>query len=213
MLCSSLGGVLRADGIALSHDGVTWFAGSGVFGEGWGDVGKGISVPSGATFYAKYYSEAQAELVLHYAPHGTKWGSWHTAGPTLTGNIGNSAASPVILKFQNVGTPSSTVTWMNGSGTWAGIIFPGSYDLALRHDAIWTLPPVTITPPAAQSRSWWRSVFGSSSARSTSGPTSVPDGGGTVLLLGLALLMGAALWYFLNHRRLRAQHSNNQSKD
>lgn len=192
-----------ADGIALSRDGVTWLAGAGDYGQGWGEVGRGISVESGQTVYIKYYSRNRSGVALHYAAHGTRWGEWSTTGPKIAGPIGSERERPVILKLDHVGTTRSTVTWVNGSGTWSALTSAGVYDLALHDGSRWTLPPLTITASAESPRGW-RALLGWTDRKEPAGDVrgfSVPDGGGTAALLAIGLLSLVVVW------RLRARRA------
>ena len=205
VICAASGvTALRADGIALSPDGITWLAGAGGYGNGWGDVGKGIKIKAGSTLYVKYYSEARTGLPLYHAPHGTKWGSWAAAGPALTGTIGDSPENPVILRFENVGTGKSNATWVNGKGTWMAFPIAGAYDIGLQSDSKWTLPPITIHGQATF-KSWFIGLLRSpnSNSENTEGTTSVPDAGQTGVLLAFALLGVALVWWFSSKRRAR----------
>jgi hypothetical protein len=190
--------VLRADGIALSQDGMTWLAGTGGYGKGWGDVGHGITVEAGSTVYIKYYSQKRAPRGLFFAPHGTKWGEWSHTGPVIPVGVGERAESPVVLKFEHVGTTKGTVTWVNGKGSWAGINATGVYDLALQQDAMWTLPPLVII----RKEPWWKALwpFGGSHASAGADPVSyaVPDHSSTGFLLAISL---ACLAIFRRGRR------------
>lgn len=191
-----------ADGIAFSTDGRIWQAGAGGYGNGWGDVGEGVSVPAGSTVYIKYYSGSRDGSLLNYAAHGAEWGNWRAMGPVLAGNVGRDPGSPVILQVKDIGTSKSAVMWLNGTGTWGGIQFPGAYDFGLQRDALWTRPPLIVR--ATEAPPWW-AAFWRPSGPSKAGPTSpegvpVPDGGGTALLLGCALLSVALVWCGLRRR-------------
>lgn len=145
----------------------------------------------GETIYIKYYTDA-ADAVLCYADHGRKSDGWRAIGPALLGSVGTHPNEPVILKITNVGTPKSTVAWINGhgkSGIWSGLPAPGPYDLALHDEARWTLPPIVITE--APKSSLWSNLMGWLNTPTPPAPTgttySVPDGGITALLFVLAL--------------------------
>ena len=193
---------LRADGIALSTDGLIWTKGVGGFGEGWNYSGRGISVRQGETVYVKYYSD-QPEASLYFTEHGRKWGEWRSVGPALTPDFGQTILDPVILKISNVGTPNCTIAWVNGRGTsgiWSGLPAPGPYDLALHGEARWTLPPIVVTE-APKPPGFWASLlnwFNTPSPGPSNGVYSVPDNGLTAGLLAFALLSLRAL-----HRRMR----------
>jgi hypothetical protein len=196
---------LRADGVALSPDGVVWSATAGGYGQGWGNVGQGLTIPSGGTLYVKYYSEAAGDTSLYYATHGTEWGSWNKTGPTPSTNVGTSAANPIILKIEHAGTPKSLVTWVNGAGTWRALSAPATYDLALGRESRWTLPPITIQS-APKSKSIWATLFGSDAPpKSEAEVTSVPDSGATGMLLGIALVSAAILWRVAAKNRARSR--------
>ena len=192
MLVILAGAPLRADGITLSTDGLTWSKGVGGYGNAWGDAGTGITVRKGETIYIKYYREGRDSQSLYYADHGRGAGGWKTIGPVLSGDVGDGPSNPVILRISKVGTPGSTVAWMNGrgkSGIWSALPAPGPYDLAVHENSRWTLPPITITE---QPPSIWRNFMGwlksDAPASSAAIPSSVPDGGNTAALLSLALL-------------------------
>jgi hypothetical protein len=110
-----------------------------------------------------------------------------------------------------VGMQGSSITWVNGKGAWGGLAFAGHYDLALQRDAVWNLPPVTITTPV-ESKSWWRLLRGAPAAAPQTGATAVPDGGGTAALLGIALVSLALVWGILSHRRLHGRRSGQVPK-
>lgn len=195
----------RADGIALSVDGRIWVSGAGGYGNGWGDVGESVSVPAGSTVYIKYYSASRDSHSLRYAAHGEEWGEWRNIGVARADDMGSGAANPIILRVDNIGTTSSTVRWMNGKGTWSGILSPGAYDFGLKREALWTRPPLIVR--AVEPRSWWASFWrpdqsGKKSANSPAG-LAVPDSGGTAVLLGCALLTAALLGYTLRRRAKR----------
>jgi MYXO-CTERM domain-containing protein len=196
-------GTLRGDGIALSHDGINWFAGAGGYGPGWGNVGRGISVPKGGTLYLKYYAQMRPGAGLYYANHGAEWGSWSTAGPQPGGSVGDGPGNPVVLKFSRVGTDRATVTWVNGSGIWTALTTPGVYDLALHRDSIWSLPPITISSDHAPFWPALRRWFQAEESSTSASILSVSDSGGTGLMLGLALAALAVLWRVVHRRRDR----------
>jgi hypothetical protein len=199
---------LRADGVALSPDGVAWTAAAGGYGRGWGDVGQGLNVPSDGTLYVKYYSETPGAASLYYATHGTEWGSWNKTGPAPSANVGTSPSNPIILKIEHVGTAKSVVTWMNGSGMWRALSAPATYDLALGKDSRWTLPPITIQGPAT-SKSIWARLFGPQSRTMAEGEVaSVPDSGRTGVMLGLALVTLAVVWRVVAKSRTRSRPKN-----
>jgi hypothetical protein len=182
---------LRADGIALSTNGLIWTKGVGAYGAGWGDAGTGISVQQGGTLYIKYYSDTE-DVALLIADHGRSWtGQWNAIGPVITPGIGQHANEPVILKISNVGTDKSSVAWVNGrkSGIWRGIPRPGPYDLALHADAKWTVPPIVVNE-APRRPSFWATLFGTPNTPQSPGGQlhSVPDGGTTAILLLIGLL-------------------------
>lgn len=196
-----------ADGIALSADGRRWVAGAGGYGDGWGGVGECLSVPIGSTIYIKYYSASKAGNSFSYAAHGSEWGGWRKTGPVLADGVGNGSANPVILRVDNIGTPKSITTWINGSGTWGGIPFPGAYDFGLDHQALWTLPPLVIRPGGPLP--WWAAFWSPSRLGQTNQNLpegeSVPDSGGTAVLFGCALATAALLWRVLR-RRVAGKH-------
>lgn len=203
-----------ADGIAFSTDGHAWTTGAGSYGKGWGDVGQGISVRAGSTIYIKYYSISRDGNALSYATHGAKWGNWLKVGPALTGSVGNDPANSIILRVDNIGTPQSSARWMNGTGTWGGILFPGAYDFGFDRNALWTRPPLVVQP--AERPSWWAALWRPSSLaqtepESTTGVT-VSDSGGTAVLLGCALLSAALLWRGLRRRAAKKQDSTADSR-
>jgi hypothetical protein len=189
----------------LSPDGIVWLPGAGGYGRGWGDVGKGVSVETGATLYIRYYADGGENVSLRYAAHGADWGSWQTIGPALTRTVGNSATNPIILKLSDLGTPRSTITWVNGSGTWHGFNTLGAYDFALRADARWTLPPISITN--GSSSSWWRALWRGMRSDANTAPASpnaaVPDSGASGVLLVIAVIGAAVAWRCVKSRRAR----------
>jgi hypothetical protein len=193
---------MRADGIALSTDGLIWTKGVGAYGEGWGDAGTGVSVQQGGTLYIKYYSDVE-NVSLLIADHGRSWsGQWNAVGPVIAAGAGQHANEPIIIRISHVGTEKSSVAWTNGrgkSGIWRGISRPGPYDLALHVDAKWTLPPIVVneTPPRP---SFWSALFGSPNTPPNPGSQlhSVPDNGATAILFLVGLLSLAVV------RRLRA---------
>src|SRR5688500_18249461 len=138
---------LRADGIAVSTDGLVWTKGAGGYGDGW-NTGTGVSIRQGGTLYIKYYSD-EGENALSFSEHGRKpEGAWRAIGPVLSDGLGAHTQDPIILRISDVGTSKSTVAWINGngkSGVWSGPQAPGPYDLALHSEARWTLPPIVIT--------------------------------------------------------------------
>jgi len=183
---------LRADGIALSTDGLIWTKGVGGYGAGWGNAGNGLSVQQGGTVYIKYYSDAES-VTLTFADHGrSSDGAWHSIGPALAAGVGQHPSEPIVLKISDVGTNKSSVAWINGrgkSGIWPGIPKPGPYDLALHLDAKWTLPPIVVYE-APRRPSFWSSLFGTQNTppRSAEQFHSVPDSGATAILFAIALL-------------------------
>lgn len=200
--CSLAPVIALADGIALSVDGRIWVSGAGGYGNGWGDVGESVSVPAGSTIYIKYYSASRDGNSLRYAAHGEEWGDWLKVGAALAGDVGTSAATPIVLRVDNIGTTSSVVRWMNGKGTWNGIVSPGAYDFGLKRETLWTRPPLIVR--AVEPRSWWAALWspgpsGKMTENSRDGLT-VPDSGGTAVLLGCALLTAALLGCALRRR-------------
>jgi hypothetical protein len=193
-----LTGSVRADGIALSTDGLIWTKGVGAFGDGWGNTGTGISVREGETLYIKFYSSTRTNIALCYAEHGRDWDSWKTTGPAVDAGAGDSLERPIVLRISKIGTPSSAVMWMNGnrtSGMWSAFTETGAYDLGLRPGEMWTVPPINVTK-APPSHSFWADLFGwlkSDTPEPTNAIHSVPDGGASVALLTLALLVLAAV--------------------
>ena len=187
---------VRAEGIAVSTDGLIWTKGVGGYGEGWNYSGRGVSVRQGETIYIKFYS-ATPGVVLHYTEHGRRWGGWRTMGPALTDGIGDSHDFPVILRIAKAGTPESTVAWVNGRGTsgiWSGLSAPGTFDLALHGEAKWTLPPIVVNPEQNPPLFWARLLeWLNPPAGPADGFVSVPDEGlsAGLLALSLALLLGA----------------------
>ena len=189
----------RADGIALSNDGLIWTKGAGSYGDGWNYTGKGITVRTGEALYIKYYADAP-NAALYFTEHGRKWGGWLTMGPELIDGIGSSPDKPIILRISNIGKPGCTVAWVNSrdrSGIWSGPIAPGPYDLALHGEARWTLPPIVVSD-APKPQSFWAKLgawFESDPTHADGGGDgirSVPDRGSTAVLLAMALLvMGA----------------------
>jgi hypothetical protein len=178
---------LRADGIAVSTDGLVWTNGAGNYGRSWDQAGIGVSVPQGGTFYVKYNSPVSGAS-LHFADHGRKTGVWNPVGPRLAGGIGAHPGEPVMLKISAAGTPACSVTWMNGresSGIWSGPPAPGPYDLALHDGAQWIGPAIVVTD-APRKPGFWSSLFG---PRRPTRPddnriVTVPDiGSSTVLFL------------------------------
>lgn len=174
-----------------------WNHGAGDYGEGWGASGKGVTVRQGDTVYIKYYADT-AGGALAYAEHGRTWGWWRTAGPAIEAKVGCGSSNPVILRISNIGTPSSTASWVNGTGTsglWSAFTAPGPYDLGLAEDAQWTNPPLVV-----RERSLFERLFGPLSSGSAGGggdktsnfsePTihDVPEQGGTLALFGAALI-------------------------
>lgn len=155
-------------------------------------MGSGIIVRQGGTLYIKYYSGA-GDAALNYADHGRKVDGWHSFGPVLADGVGLDINEPVILRISNIGTPESTVAWVNGkgpSGIWSGPTKPGPYDLALHGGAKWTSPPLVITD-ASKKPSFWARLLGAPETAPTTPQDSfvyVPDGGATATLLALALL-------------------------
>jgi hypothetical protein len=195
-----VGSLLRADGIALSTNGLTWAKGVGAYGVGWGNTGTGITVRRGGTLYIKYHSGVEG-AALYYTEHGRKWDGWRTMGPVIADGIGSHPNEPVILKISDAGTPGSTVAWINGvgkSGIWSGLTSPGPYDLALHGDAQWTLPPIVVKE-AAKPLSFWSNPIGWTNP-SPPAPTNpvhaVPDGGWAAVLFAFAVLILAGV-----HRR------------
>jgi hypothetical protein len=183
---------LRADGIALSTDGLIWTKGVGGYGESWGNAGTGVSVQQGATVYIKYYSDVES-VTLTFANHGrSSDGAWYPIGPAIAAGLGQHRNEPIILKISDIGTSKSSVSWINGrrrSGIWPGIPSPGPYDLALHVDAKWTLPPIVVNE-APRQPSFWASLFGppNTSVRAANEYYSVPDTGATAILFAMALL-------------------------
>lgn len=177
---------------------MVWNHGAGDYGDGWGASGKGVTVRQGDTVYIKYYADSTGGA-LAYAEHGRSWGWWRTAGPAIEAAVGCGSSHPVILKISNIGTPSSTASWVNGSGQsglWSAFTAPGPYDLGLGEDAQWTNPPLVV-----RERSLLERLFGpfgsgngagggSDKAASFSDATvhAVPDQGSTLALAAVALL-------------------------
>lgn len=183
---------VRAEGIAISTDGLIWAKGAGGYGKGWNYTGRGVSVRQGETIYIKFYS-ATPGVALHYTEHGRRWGGWRTMGPALTGEITSSHDLPVILRISKVGTPESTVAWVNGRGTsgiWSGLPAPGPYDLALHGEAKWTLPPIVVNqevkPPG-----FWAALLNwlNPPAETPDDAVAVPDTGLSAGLLALSLTL------------------------
>lgn len=183
---------VRAEGIAVSTDGLLWTKGAGSYGKGWNHTGRSVSVRQGETIYIKFYS-ATPGVVLHCTEHGRRWGGWRTMGPVLTDEITASHDLPIILRISKAGTPESTVTWLNGrdaSGTWRGLPAPGPYDLALHDGAKWTLPPIVVTqdtkPPG-----FWAALLKwlNPPAEAPDDAVAVPDLGLSAGLLALSLTL------------------------
>jgi hypothetical protein len=176
----------------VSKDGLIWSKGVGAYGEGWNYTGTGIVARVGETIYVKYFASTP-DSALHFADHGRKWGEWRAMGPALIDNIGISPLEPVILRISNVGTPGSTVAWINGpgkSGIWSGLLAPGPYDLALHAGARWSLPPIVVTD-APKPQSFWSRLAGffkPDPPRPGGGDEirTVPDNGVTAVLLACA---------------------------
>ena len=188
---------MRADGIALSTDGLIWTKGVGVYGDAWGEAGTGISVRAGSTVYIKFYTHSRENPGLFYADHGRREPNWTRKGPELPEDQDHSAGTPVILRITDVGTRKSTIAWINSpqrTGIWAGIKQPGSYDLALHYDAQWTLPPLTVTEDTKPGfwgnlAAWWNA----DQPAPNNSVVSVPDQGSSLYLFGFALAMLAAV--------------------
>jgi hypothetical protein len=193
-LAAALGGTsARADGIAVSTDGLIWTKGAGAYGDAWEVASMGISVRAGGTLYIKYYSDV-SDATLCYTEHGRKAGAWRTVGPVLANGVGALPSEPVILKISDVGTSKSTVAWINGrgkSGLWPGLRAPGPYDLALHDGAKWTAPPIVVVE-APKRPSFWTRLFSTPDEmpkRSSEAIFSVPDEGITAVLFAFALLI------------------------
>ena len=183
----------RAEGIAVSTDGLTWIKGAGGYGKGWSYTGRGVSVRKGETIYVKFYS-ATPGVALHCTEHGRRWGGWRTMGPALSEDVTASHDLPVILRISNVGTPESAVAWVNGrdtAGTWRGLLAPGPYDLALHGEAKWTLPPIVVSEDLKPQGFWAAFVnWLNPSAEETPGDfVAVPDTGLSAGLLALSLTL------------------------
>lgn len=182
---------LRADGIALSTDGLVWAKGAGSYGNDWGVAGTGITIRQGGTLYIKYYSSRE-EAALSFADHGRKWGEWRVIGPVLTDNLAIHPNAPVVLRISDIGTPKSRVAWVNGrgrSGIWSGLSAPGAYDLALHEAAKWTLPPIVVT--AVPKPTFWSNFLREPEPIQTTRSAriqSVPEDGFSAGLFVLALL-------------------------
>jgi hypothetical protein len=177
-----------------------WTKGAGSYGDGWNYTGQGITVRAGETLYIKYYASAP-NAALYFTEHGRKWGGWLTIGPELNDEVGSSPLEPVILRISHIGTPSSTVTWINGrgkSGIWSGLIAPGPYDLALHGEAQWMRPPIVISE-APKRQSFWSKLgelFSPDSPPDSGGGGgnhSVPDTGETAVLFAVTLLAMAGV--------------------
>jgi hypothetical protein len=193
---------LHAQGIAVSEDGKVWLVGVGAYGKGWGNVGRGVSVRTGATLYIKYADLSAAPRALQIASHGSD--KWEPFGPERSTTTGQ-ANDAVILRIDKIGTSQSTATWINGRNTLSrGIIASGAYDLSLGPESTWTLPPIAITPKTA----WWDLPFFHAPAASSipADPVnaSVPDRGPTLLLLAVGLLSAFLCWRFVLRRQRRA---------
>lgn len=187
---------VRAEGIAVSTDGLIWTKGAGGYGEGWSNSGRGVSVRQGETIYIKFYS-ATPGTMLHFTEHGRRWGGWRTLGPALTDGIGDSHDFPVILRISKAGTPESTVAWVNGRGTsgiWSGLQAPGPYDLGLHSEARWTQPPIVVHPEQKPPSLWARLLdWLNPPAEPAAGIASVPDEGLSAGLLALSLTLLLAI--------------------
>lgn len=183
---------MRAEGIAVSTDGLIWAKGAGGYGKGWNYTGRGVSVRQGETIYIKFYS-ATPGVALHYTEHGRRWGGWRTMGPVLTGEITSSHDLPVILRISKVGTPESTVAWVNSRGTsgiWTGLPAPGPYDLALHGEAKWTLPPIVVNQEV-KPHGFWAALLNwlNPPSETPDDAVAVPDTGRSAGLLALSLTL------------------------
>jgi FtsP/CotA-like multicopper oxidase with cupredoxin domain len=182
----------RAEGIAVSTDGLVWTQGAGAYGKGWNYAGQGVSVRQGDTVYVRYFSPNPG-VALHFTEHGRRWGGWPTMGPQLIDNIGLTHDFPVVLRISKIGTPECTITWLNGRGTsglWSGMTTPGPYDLALHGEAKWTLPPIVVNE-APKPRGFWAQLASwlNPPSEPTDGIVSVPDNGLTAGLLAFSLTL------------------------
>lgn len=188
---------MRAEGIAVSTDGLIWTQGAGEYGKGWSHTGQGVSVRQGETIYIRFFSNMPGTS-LHVTEHGRRWGGWRTLGPAVTEEIGSSRDFPIIIRLSKVGTPESTVAWLNGRGTsgiWSGLVAPGPYDLALHGEARWTLPPIIVNPEVKPTGFWAALLNWLKPAEEPPEQSfAVPDSGATagLLALSLALLLAAA---------------------
>lgn len=203
----------------MSYDGDTWLKGAGEYSGEWGATGEGIVVRYRGTFYVRFYSP-NSGAELRVAAHGTPWGNWRTIGPRAASPFGTSAAAPVVLKFTEVGTPQSRITWVDGPGYWTGLAHEGAYDFALHEHARWTLPPVIILRPPPPG--FWanvRNVFRTEPALpAVSAPEdpvieiAVTDSGTTGSLLATTMLAAMAVWALLIFRSRRRRRDSSESR-
>lgn len=182
----------RAEGIAVSTDGLIWTHGAGAYGKGWNYAGQGVSVRQGDTVYIRYFSPNPG-VALHFTEHGRRWGGWPTMGPALVESVGLTHDFPVILRISKIGTPESLVTWINGigpPGQWSAMTAPGPYDLALHGEAKWTLPPIVVKE-ATKPHGFWAQLVSwlSPPSEPSDGIASVPDTGLTAGLLAFSLTL------------------------